>query len=148
FLRDGIPTPAGAYPGQGLPIRQPDLANTIEHIATNGADSFYHDALPGIISDDVQAGGGKLTAEAFSRIQPIIAEGTRGSYRGYDVVASAGMSGGSTLLELLNIAETYESSDYRRDSGELLALLLEIMRQAWTDRMVYLGDPDGISVPD
>src|SRR5699024_12353969 len=44
---------------------------------------------------------------------------------------------------MLNIAETYQLTDYRRYSGELLALLLEIMRQAWTDRMVYLGDPDG-----
>jgi gamma-glutamyltranspeptidase/glutathione hydrolase len=148
YLANGIPTPAGAYPGQGIPIVQRDLADTIDQLGAEGPGWFYSGPVADKISSYIQSGGGVLDVADFRRIEPAVAAGTRGSYRGYDVVVSSGMTGGSTLLEMLNIAENFDLGAKERYSSELLILLLEIMRQAWTDRMVYLGDPEVSAVPD
>jgi gamma-glutamyltranspeptidase/glutathione hydrolase len=57
------------------------------------------------------------------------------------------MTGGLTLLQMLNLAEQIDLAGMDRLSGRCLHQLALIMRQAWTDRYVYVGDPEGTSVP-
>jgi gamma-glutamyltranspeptidase/glutathione hydrolase len=147
FLSNGIPRPEGFYQGAAQHVAQPDLATTIETIAADGPDAFYRGPLAKVISDHVQANGGVLSADDFARFSPDVNSGLRGSYKGYEIVTSSGMTGGLTLLEMLNLAEQADLARYPRYSGQCLHLLLEIMRQAWTDRFVYVGDPEGATVP-
>jgi gamma-glutamyltranspeptidase/glutathione hydrolase len=147
FLSGGMPIPAGFYQGPGRPLKQPDLGDTIAAIAADGPGAFYEGSIGERIADYVQANGGVLSAEDLRRFEPDVSDGLRGSYKGYEVVTSSGMTGGLTLIEMLNLAEQIELGSYERWSGDCLHLLAEIMRQAWTDRFVYVGDPEGTTVP-
>jgi gamma-glutamyltranspeptidase/glutathione hydrolase len=147
FLTDGIPTPVGSYPGQGVPIQQPDLSRTLAKIAAEGPEAFYSGSIPEAISAYVQENGGVLSVDDFHRYLPDVGEALHGTYRDYEIVVSGGMTGGSTLLEMLNLAEQLDLAQYPRYSTQCLHLLIEIMRQAWTDRLTYLGDPEADSGP-
>jgi gamma-glutamyltranspeptidase/glutathione hydrolase len=147
FLSGGIPRPAGFYQGSSIDVVQPDLADTIARIARGGAEEFYRGETAAAIARGVQQAGGVLDAGDVARFVPEPTDGLRGSYRGYQIVTNSGPNGGVTLLEMLNLAEQFELRGRDRFSGESLHLLAEIMRQAWTDRFVYVGDPDRTAVP-
>jgi gamma-glutamyltranspeptidase/glutathione hydrolase len=147
FLSDGFPAPGWLDPAGGVPIRQPDLAATIGEIAEHGPDTFYHGAIGHRIGDYIQERGGVLSANDLERFEPDVGEGLRGTYRGFEVVTSSALTGGLTLIEMLNLAEHLNLGSLDRWSGQCLHLLAEIMRQSWTDRFVYVGDSEGIAVP-
>jgi gamma-glutamyltranspeptidase/glutathione hydrolase len=147
FFSEGMPIPEGFYQGEGRPLKQPDLGDTIAAIAAEGPSVFYEGAIGERIAAYVQSKGGALSVEDLRRFEPEVTDGLRGSYKGYEVVTSSGMTGGLTLIEMLNLAEQLELGSLERWSAECLHLLAEIMRQSWTDRFVYVGDPEGSTVP-
>ncbi|NDL61100.1 gamma-glutamyltransferase family protein [Phytoactinopolyspora mesophila] len=147
FLTNGIPFPDGIYQGSGRPVTQPDLATTIEQVAVDGTDAFYRGDIGNSICDYVQAGGGVLSASDLAQYRPEVTSGLRSTYRDYELVTSSGMTGGLTLIEMLNLAEQIDLRSRDRWSVQCLHLIAEIMRQAWTDRFVYVGDPEGTTVP-
>src|SRR5258708_40117450 len=66
----------------------------------------------------------------------------RGSYRGYDIVSMPlPSSGGTVLLETLNILEGFPLDDMKQGSPASLHLLIEAMKRASADRARYLGGP-------
>jgi len=147
FLSRGLPRPAGFYQGASIDVVQPDLAETIARVAAGGADEYYRGETAAAIAAGVQDAGGVLSLEDLARFTPERTPGLRGSYRGYEVVTSSGPNGGVTLLEMLNLAEQLDLAAMDRFSGSLLHLLAEVMRQAWTDRFVHVGDPERVPVP-
>jgi gamma-glutamyltranspeptidase/glutathione hydrolase len=67
----------------------------------------------------------------------------RGLYRGYDVLAMPPISsGGTALLEMLNILEGYDLKAKGFGSADTVHLMAEAMRRAFADRARYLGDPE------
>jgi gamma-glutamyltranspeptidase/glutathione hydrolase len=67
----------------------------------------------------------------------------RGTYRGTDVISMPPpTSGGTALIEMLNILEGYDLSSSGYGSDESVHLAVESMRRAYADRAQYLGDPD------
>lgn len=147
FLANGIPMPSGFYQGDGSPVRQPELAATLRAVAEQGPEAFYSGPIAETIAQHVQDLGGVLSAQDLADYRPAVSEGLVGSYRGYEVVATSGMTGGLTLLEMLNIAEGFDLGSMDRNDGEFWHLMAEIHRQAWTDRFCYVGDPEGVDVP-
>jgi gamma-glutamyltranspeptidase/glutathione hydrolase len=51
-------------------------------------------------------------------------------------------SGGTTLIEMLNILEGYDLSASGFGSADTLHVMTEAMRRAYADRARFLGDPD------
>jgi gamma-glutamyltranspeptidase/glutathione hydrolase len=51
-------------------------------------------------------------------------------------------SGGTALVEMLNILEGFDLREHGHSSAQHLHLLAETMRRAFADRARYLGDPD------
>ena len=51
-------------------------------------------------------------------------------------------SGGTTLVEMLNILEAFNLKETGFGSADTLHLMTEAMRRAYEDRAKYLGDPD------
>lgn len=147
FLSHGIPAPSGFYQGDLAPVVQADLARTIDALAADGPDALYRGPVGAAIAAHVQAEGGVLSTADLARYRPDSGDGLRSTYKGYEVVASSGMTGGLTLVQMLNLAEQVDLSRHDRWSGQCLHLIAEIMRQAWTDRFVYVGDPEGSTVP-
>ncbi|MGN6189942.1 MAG: gamma-glutamyltransferase family protein, partial [Conexibacter sp.] len=134
--------PAGAAAAAMRPIVQEDLADTLERLAAEGAGALYRGELAERIAAHVQAGGGCLSAADMRRYEPIVGGGLRGRYRDCEVVSASGAMGGVTLIEMLNLAEELELGRLEHNSAPYLHQLAEIMRQAWTDRFVHVGDPD------
>jgi gamma-glutamyltranspeptidase/glutathione hydrolase len=68
---------------------------------------------------------------------------TRGTYRGYDIIGMPPpSSGGTAVIEMLNILEGYDLKANGYGSAANIHLAVESMRRAFADRARYLADPD------
>ena len=137
----------GDYYKSGEIFRQPDLARTLERIAEN-PDDFYHGALARELAAAVQKGGGLITAEDLAHYEVKEREPVHGSYRGYDVIsAPPPSSGGTVLIESLNILEGYDLAKMQNRSAQSIHFTVEGFRRAFFDRAEFMGDPDFSKIP-
>ena len=141
FQRDGD------YYKSGEIFRQPDLARTLERISEN-PDDFYHGALARELAAAVQKGGGLITVEDLAHYEVKEREPVHGSYRGYDVIsAPPPSSGGTVLIESLNILEGYDLAKMQNRSAQSIHFTVEGFRRAFFDRAEFMGDPDFSKIP-
>jgi len=137
----------GDYYNPGDIFRQPDLARTLERIAQN-PDDFYHGALARELAATVQKGGGLITADDLAHYEVKEREPVRGSYRGYDILsAPPPSSGGTVLIESLNILEAYDLEKLGDRSAQSIHFIIEAFRRAFFDRAEFMGDPDFAKLP-
>jgi gamma-glutamyltranspeptidase/glutathione hydrolase len=137
----------GDYYKSGEIFRQPDLARTLERISEN-PDDFYHGALARELAAAVQKGGGLITVEDLAHYEVKEREPVHGSYRGYDVIsAPPPSSGGTVLIESLNILEGYDLAKMQNRSAQSIHFTVEGFRRAFFDRAEFMGDPDFSKIP-
>ncbi|MDX1406186.1 MAG: gamma-glutamyltransferase [Woeseiaceae bacterium] len=123
--------------------KQPELARTLERIRDTGADGFYKGETAQLIATFMRENGGIITLDDLAKYRAKERQPVRGSYRGYDIVSMPPpSSGGTALVQMLNILEGYELQEIGHNSGLYLHLLTEAMRRAFADRANYLGDAD------
>ena len=93
-------------------FKQPDLARTLKRIAGN-PDDFYHGDMARELAASLQKGGGLITVDDLAHYEVKEREAVRGSYRGYEIIsAPPPSSGGTTLIEILNILEGYDLAKF------------------------------------
>jgi gamma-glutamyltranspeptidase/glutathione hydrolase len=137
----------GDFYKPGEIFRQPDLARTLERIAEK-PDDFYHGALARELAAAMHKGGGLITADDLARYEVIEREPVRGSYRGYEVIsAPPPSSGGTVLIESLNILEGYNLAGMGDRSAQSIHFTVEAFRRAFLDRAEFMGDPDFGKIP-
>jgi gamma-glutamyltranspeptidase/glutathione hydrolase len=137
----------GNYYRPGEIFRQPDLARTLERIAAD-PDNFYHGDLARELAAAMQKGGGLITTEDLAHYEVKEREPIRGTYRGYEVIsAPPPSSGGTVLVESLNILEGYDLGKVGNRSAESIHITTEAFRRAFFDRAEFLGDPDFAKIP-
>jgi len=137
----------GDFYKSGEIFRQPDLARTLERIAAK-PDDFYHGSLARELAAAMQKGGGLITADDLAHYQVKEREPVRGTYRGYEVIsAPPPSSGGTVLIESLNILEGYDLPKLLNRSAESIHFTVEAFRRAFFDRAEFMGDPDFSKVP-
>jgi gamma-glutamyltranspeptidase/glutathione hydrolase len=137
----------GDYYQPGEIFRQPDLARTLERIAAK-PDDFYHGSLAQDLAAAVQKGGGLITADDLARYAVKEREPVRGTYRGYEVIsAPPPSSGGTVLIESLNILEGYDLAKMGDRSAQSIHTTVEAFRRAFFDRAEFMGDPDFARIP-
>ena len=136
FSRSGV-----AYE-MGDVLKQPDLARTLERIGDRGPAGFYEGETAALIEKEMKAGGGLITRADLAAYRAIRREPLRGTYRGYDVFSMpAPSSGGTALIEMLNVLEGYDLKQTGFGGAATVHLVAETMRRAFADRARYLGDP-------
>jgi gamma-glutamyltranspeptidase / glutathione hydrolase len=141
FQRDGN------YYKQGEVFRQPELARTLERIAKD-PDDFYHGAMAHELAASLQKGGGLITADDLAHYEVKEREPIRGTYRDYEIIsAPPPSSGGTALLEILNILEGFDLAKAGARSAASVHLTVEAFRRAFYDRAEFLGDPDYSKIP-
>ena len=139
---DGTPLQEGDRLVQG------DLAATLTAVAEQGSRGFYEGPVAEKLANAIRSAGGIMTADDLKSYQPVVRTPVRGTYRGYDIVSMPlPSSGGTVLLETLNILEGFRLSDLEQGSAASLHLLIEAMKRAYADRARYLGDPAFIKAP-
>jgi gamma-glutamyltranspeptidase / glutathione hydrolase len=141
FQRDGN------YYQPGEIFRQPELARTLERIAAK-PDDFYHGILARELAAAMQKGGGLITAEDLANYEVKEREPVRGTYREYEIIsAPPPSSGGTVLIEALNILEGYDLTSMGSRSAESIHYTTEAFRRAFFDRAEFMGDPDFAKIP-
>jgi gamma-glutamyltranspeptidase/glutathione hydrolase len=133
---------------EGDRLIQSDLAATLSAIAEQGPRGFYEGPVAERLAKVVHDGGGIMTVDDLKSYQAIIRSPVRGSYRGYDIVSMPlPSSGGTVLLETLNILEGFPMTDMKQGSAPSLHVMIEAMKRAYADRARYLGDPAFVNAP-
>ena len=137
----------GDYYKPGEIFRQPDLARTLERIAEK-PDDFYHGSLARELAAAMQKGGGLITVDDLAHYEVKEREPVRGTYRGYEVIsAPPPSSGGTVLIESLNILEGYDLAKMGDRSAQSIHYTTEAFRRAFFDRAEFMGDPDFAKIP-
>ncbi len=137
----------GNYYKQGEIFQQPELARTLERIASHPGE-FYRGAMARELAASIQKGGGLVTTEDLAHYEVKEREPIRGSYRGYEIIsASPPSSGGVALIEMLNILEGYDLAKAGNRAAAAVHLTVEAFRRAYYDRAEFLGDPDFSRIP-
>lgn len=127
---------------------QKDLGKTLRLIAEQGPDAFYKGPIADLIVAEMQRGGGLITKDDLAAYQAKARTPIHGTYRGYEVFSPPPpSSGGTCLVEMLNILENFDLRKQGRWSPETLHLMIEAMRRGYCDRARFLGDADFISIP-
>jgi gamma-glutamyltranspeptidase/glutathione hydrolase len=141
FVPTGVPLPRGTH------LVQADLARTLRRIAEQGAPGFYEGETAKLLADEMRRGGGLISEDDLREYRPVWRGALEGSYRGYRFITMPpSSSGGVTMLETLNILETFPGLP-PFGSARYTHLLAEAFRRAFMDRNTKLGDPDFVTVP-
>src|SRR5439155_179563 len=135
FLADGSAPPVGH------PIVQPDLADTLEEIAAEGADCLYRGALARRLAAGCAEAGAFVAetdlAEFHAEIQPPLAI----DYRGLTVLEAPPNSTGFVLLQELKTVEHFDLKAMGLGSADLVHVLVEAKKLAFADRERWGADP-------
>ncbi len=127
---------------------QPDLAESLSAIATDGPEAFYSGSVARKLVAEMKAGGGLITLEDLANYRANVRQTVRTTYRGHDVFAPPPPSaGGTQLIECLNILEQFELAKLGPKSSRSAHLIAEAMRRAGCDRVRFQGDPEFTPIP-
>ena len=139
--------PGGRLPKIGARFVQPDLARTLDRIAELGTEGFYRGPVASAVGAEMTRGGGTITAADLAAYTPIWRTPITSSYRRHGLVAMPpSSSGGITLVETLNILETWPAPA-PWGSPQALHRLTSAFQRAFVDRNATLGDPDFVTLP-
>ncbi|KAH3762919.1 gamma-glutamyltransferase [Pelomyxa schiedti] len=135
FTRNGI------APQEGEIFTNPDLAHTLEGIATGGRDYFYKTSVPDVVSTWGSQNGVWLKSDDFSTHSGEWVDPVSTNYRGYNIYELPPNTQGLVVLEILNILENCDLAGLGHNSAESIHLMVEAKKLAFADRAAYYGDP-------
>ena len=140
--------PGGLPPAVGDLVVRADYARTLEEVARLGPDVLYVGSIGQMVVDDMASNGGIVTSDDLRDYRIHLREPVRGTYRGYEIVAMAPTSsGGTAIVEMLNILQGFDVEGAGFGTAEGVHLLAESMKIAFADRFEYMGDPGFVEVP-
>ena len=139
--------PRGKAPAKGQLFRNPQLADTLELIASNGRDAFYKGEVAHRIDDLMRQVDGLLTYEDLAGHHSQWVEPVSVDYRGYRVWELPPNGQGIAALQILSILRGFPLDQYGFGSPDHLHLLVEAKKLAFEDRARYYADPDFHKVP-
>jgi gamma-glutamyltranspeptidase/glutathione hydrolase len=138
----------GTYYEPGDIFVQKELAATLRRISDQGATEFYQGKTAQLLVAEMEKNGGLITLEDMKDYAPVIRKPVHGIYRGYDVYSmSPPSSGGTHVVQILNILEEFRISEHGHNSAQTIHLMAEAMKRAYADRSHHLGDGDFVRVP-
>ena len=139
FLPDGVP-PLISTPTSPQRLRQPDLARTLEGIASEGPDSFYRGPVARQLVDAVQRDGGMLTLDDFAEYRPVIEPALLCNGSDYQIAVAPGPHSGVTLAEMFDILDGLDLASRGHNTIDYLHWLIEATHAALGDRLARFGE--------
>jgi len=138
----------GTYYEPGDLFIQKDLAATLKRISENGIKEFYEGKTAELLVAEMAKHGGLISMDDMKNYSPGFRTPVHGNYRGYDIYSmSPPSSGGTHVVQILNILEGYPITELGHNSAKTIHLMAEAMKRAYADRSHYLGDEDFVKVP-
>lgn len=137
FLPGGKPMPVGARFGV------PELALTLERLATQGPKDFYEGETAALLVAEQKHDKGLITLEDLKAYQPVWRTPLRFEYRGLVGWSMPLPSSGGVVLALTaNILSPIDLSAMGWHSADAVHVVAESWRRAYAARNKALGDPD------
>ncbi len=132
----------------GEVLYQKDLAKTLRSIAKNSHDGFYRGYVANQIVKYQKKMGGLIRHADLKYYKVKNREPIEGTYKGYKIVSMPPpSSGGTHIIEILNILEGYDLKSMGAQSAKAIHLTSSAMQIAFADRAEYMGDSDFAKVP-
>jgi len=138
---------AGELYEEGELLVSEEMARSLERIAEEGPEVFYHGEIARAISQDMEQNGGLIREKDLQDYRATSTEPLRTTYRGYTVATNPPPGGGITLIQILNILEGYDLSKLGVNTARYIDLVSKVMRIAFADRDKWVGDPAFVQVP-
>jgi gamma-glutamyltranspeptidase / glutathione hydrolase len=128
-------------------LRQEDLARTLRIIAGDGPRVMYEGSLGQTIADDLAANGAPFTRDDFASYQARISPALSTTYGGSEIHTIGGGTGGTTLVESLNILAEFDLRNLGYHTPLALHRMAQAFRTAFADRFAWLADETQIELP-
>ncbi len=143
FDADGEPRKAGER------LVQPDLAVTLQELASDGPDAFYRGRMAELTARWMQENGGMITEEDFRHYRIRHREPVESAFADHRILGfPPPSSGGIHVAQILGMLKRFDlASMYDEDPIAYYHVVAEAMRLAFADRAVWLGDPAFADVP-
>jgi gamma-glutamyltranspeptidase / glutathione hydrolase len=140
WLPDGLPP---VFPPEAEDPRLPlgRLADTLERLAQAGPDDFYRGEIARSITADTRATGGVMSAEDLARCRARIVPALDIAYRDATFQTAPGMTAGPTLAGVL--ARLAEHHFTGAPDAAYFEAIVEVLRDAYADRLASMGDIEG-----
>ena len=88
-----------------------------------------------------------MTLEDLANYTAPVRQPIHGTYRGYDIYGMPpSSSGGTTVVQMLNVLEHYDLQGWDRRDPDTIHLLAETMKVGFYNRAKHLGDTDFVDV--
>ncbi|MCR5808642.1 MAG: gamma-glutamyltransferase [Clostridiales bacterium] len=127
---------------EGETIYQLDLADTYRKIQRYGSTVFYH----GAIAEHIIANT-KLEQQDFDMYQVQVRTPVTGTYLGNTIVSAPAPFSGTTLIQMLSIAEKINYTDYDDDVVAYAKVMASLSTVTLKDRLKSICDPAYHTVP-
>jgi gamma-glutamyltranspeptidase/glutathione hydrolase len=139
--------PDGHSPRMGEIFRNPDLARSLEALASGGRDAYYKGASANkIVELSTRLGGtmapGDLADYSSEWVEPIST-----TYQGWTVYEIPPNGQGIAALEMLNLLERFSLAHFGPNSTDALHAMIEAKKLAYADMYRYVADPKFSEVP-
>ena len=128
-------------------ITQPELAATLEVLATDGVEAFYRGDIAAAIADACAANDGVIERADLAAYRASVSPPLTTTYRGAEVLTPGPGCAGPTTIETLNIYERAASAGMAHDDVERLHAYLWSSRLAFADRFHFMTDPERADAP-
>ena len=137
----------GRMPQKGEIFKNPQLAKTLEVIASKGRAGFYEGPIAKTMADFIQSQGGFLTYDDLASFHSEWIPPVSSNYRGYEVWELPPNGQGIAALQILNMLENYDLKSLGLFSAEYIHLFTEAKKLAFADRAKYYADPLFENIP-
>lgn len=132
----------GRAPRAGEIMRLPDLAATLEKIASSGVDVFYRGEIAQAIAGAMQQSGGLLALADLRDHTSSWSEPISIDYRGVRIYECPPNGQGLVALLALNMLQGDDLRALGHNSADYLHLLIEALKLAFADGYRHVADPD------
>jgi gamma-glutamyltranspeptidase / glutathione hydrolase len=137
----------GHAPRLGEVFRNPDLARSLEAIASGGRDAYYRGGSAKSIVELSTRLGGTMTPEDLADYSSEWVEPISTTYHGWAVYEIPPNGQGIAALEMLNIMEQFSLGQFGHNSTDALHAMIEAKKLAYADMYRYVADPKFSQVP-
>jgi gamma-glutamyltranspeptidase/glutathione hydrolase len=133
----------------GVTFRQPELAQTLSRIASDGGREFYEGRTADLLSSQM-VGHGLVSKSDLQQYKAVWRQPVTADWNGYQIVtAPPPSSGGVGLIQMLKMKADLKPAfeGVELNSVPYINLIAQIEDRVFADRQQYLGDPDSYRVP-